>query len=75
MCVWRSDELSHTFESVTCQFIFRDKFDGQMSGDMLATPGQEQTSELELWDLRSGRHLHTLTGHTGEISAVALSRA
>ncbi len=70
--VWRSSQRIHEFVRTT-QELF-DNFDGHLSDDILAIAGRASSDEVELWDLRSGRHLHTLTGHTDRIQTVGLSR-
>lgn len=43
--------------------------DFSMNGKRLASGSADET--VRLWDIATGQHLHTLTGHTGEIGAVA----
>jgi WD40 repeat protein len=37
-------------------------------GDLLASAGDDRT--VRIWDSATGRLLHTLTGHTGWVTAV-----
>ncbi len=39
------------------------------NGKMLASGSVDKT--VQLWDVTTGKHLHTFTGHTGEIGTVA----
>ena len=43
--------------------------DFSANGKFLASGSSDKT--IRLWDVATGQHLHTLTGHTGEIGAVA----
>ena len=40
-------------------------------GRRLATGGEENT--VKIWDVQTGRELHTLRGHNGDVYAVAFS--
>ncbi len=42
--------------------------DFSVNGKLLASGGSDKT--IRLWDVATGQHLHTFTGHTGEIGAV-----
>ena len=42
--------------------------DFSMNGKVLASGSADNT--VRLWDVAAGQHLHTFTGHTGEIGAV-----
>ena len=41
------------------------------SGKMLASGSSDKT--IQLWNVTTGEHLHTFTGHTGEIGTVAFA--
>ena len=43
--------------------------DFSVNGKRLASGSADET--VRLWDVATGQHLHTVTGHTGEIGAVA----